>query len=119
MSADQSTLQVVGPAVIRALNAAGKDAALHVAEPCAAMPADVVKGARPTGAIADEENARAGDVAPLEGAAGGNLIEAAAREPHAREDAFHLRCVPRRLGVIAGGQGLTLGHRSEGLRVLP
>ena len=82
-----------------------KRAGLGVAEPRAAMAADVVKRARAALAVADDEDAGAGDVAADESAARCDLIDAARGDPHAGEDPLHLRREPRRIGVDAGRQG--------------
>ena len=101
--ADQAAVEVVGPGVIRALDAAGERAVRLGAQLRAAVPADVVErvdGGRAAGdddplaeQLADEEVSRVPD-----------LLGAPGAHPHAREQPLHLAVEARPVDVVARRQ---------------
>jgi hypothetical protein len=113
---DQAAVQVVGPLVIRAHDAAaGADPALHrhprggggagdAAELSAAVTAYIVEGAQRSAGVAHQQNAFTDDVEQLVVAGRGEFFLAADAQPLAREDPFLLELENAHVAIPPRGQ---------------
>jgi len=100
----QAALQIVGPVVIRALDAIDEVALGLLAEPRAAMAADVeerVHGARP---VSRDDDAFVAERAREVVAGARNLIGAAGADPAPEVEARELGAIEVRVGVEPAGQ---------------
>src|SRR5204863_6874360 len=88
-SADQASFEIVGPRVIRALDAAGEDSGGFSTQPGPAMPADVVIRADGPGGPAGDDHAFTKDLAQKELARPLDLFRSAGADPHTREQRIH------------------------------
>ena len=102
---DEPALEVVGPGVVRALDALA-DAGFGLGEQAGPpVPADVIEGANLVVLAPDDDQALVGDLAE-DGIAGiGDLVLAADEDPHPGEEPFALLEEVIRVDVIAGRQG--------------
>jgi hypothetical protein len=109
--ADQPAVEIVGPRVIRALDAAGELPGGLVADARAAVAADVVEGADLAGGVARDDDVVAVQLADEVLAGALRLFRSAGVEPHRPEESIELRLQQRRLRVVARRQRpRSLGH---------
>ena len=97
-SADEATVQRVGPGVVHALDGGAGVAARLQAEPRAAVAADIEEGAQLAVAPAHDEHALPGQLDGLEVARRGERVGAADAGPHLTEEALLLARVD--LGIV-------------------
>src|SRR5258707_12393567 len=118
-SADERTVQRIGPAVIGTLDASGKCALGGSAQARAAMAAHIIESADLAARIAGDDNALAGDVAQEVVAGPRNLTGAAGANPGLAIKALELFAENVRVGVIAPGKSRRAACRLGGHSALP
>src|SRR5208337_1011329 len=102
--------EVVGPGVVGAADQPVKGAKRGLAEPGAAMAANVVKRVDCSVVGTGDDQALTGDVAEHVVASCGNLIGPAGVDPHAQEESLQL-------GLMVGGVNVIAGGKTQRLRV--